>query len=195
MGIDIESACSTCKEIFWLGSAKASKWSGFQFGNRQVFSWFARHAHPNCKVFIGNDHGSLYLWEADLTEEQRKTFKYMAYDTENSQWYCVSTEESRDDADSLTYYPNLYSSDYKVNQPMTADGETVHALSFSFEMSDISIVGLNEYDLEDIEHLKNPLVLHYKDLAIENVAVEWADQIYYLSSHSIFLSVVLASES
>lgn len=193
MGIDVESACSTCKEIFWLGSAKEYKWSGFQFGNRQVFSWFARHAHPNCKVFIGNDHGSLYLWKADLTEEQRKLFKYMAYDTENSQWYCVYTEESQDDADSLSYFPNLYVRDHEVSQPTTSEGETVQALSIAFNVSDISAVDANEDDLREIKRFKNPLIVRYKDLAIEDTTTEWAHQIFYLSSYSVFLSVSLAN--
>lgn len=200
MSIDVEIACTTCKELFWVGSAKEYSWLGFQFGNKQVFSWFARHSRSECIVSIGNDTGQEYLWEAGLSENERKLFKYMAYDIESSQWQCVHTETDRDsrfenNIDVPNYFPNLRGKDYQVDQPFTTDNKPINALFFSFEMSDINKADLHEYDIEEIESFKNPLIIHYKDLTIEDITFEWAHQIFYLASEFIPLSVNLVNEN
>ena len=196
MGIELKSACSTCEEIFWLGSAKAYKWLGFQFGNRQVFSWFARHSQPKCKVYITNDFVSDYPCEADLTEQEHENFKYMKYDLSTHQWKCVYSVKIENyyldhNMGLLSYYPSLYNGDDKVIQPVKKDNQLIKALSFSFDISKIEKSNIDEFH---IESFKNPLTVHFKNLVIEDITFEWSDWLSNLSSYSVSLSIIEVNE-
>lgn len=194
MGVELKSACSTCKEIFWLGSAKPYKWLGFQFGNRQAFSWFARHSQLECRVSIGNDFSSQYSWEVGLNEEEIERFKYMAYDLNTSQWKYVYTVEVENyyldnDMSLLNYYPNLYIGDDQVCKPFTANNKPVNALTFDFDMCNINKTSRNEYAIKEIENFKHPLIIYYKDLTIEDITFEWAYKIYCYSSEFVDVKI------
>ena len=194
MGIELQSACSTCKEIFWLGSAKPYKWLGFQFGNRQAFSWFVRHSQAECKVSIGDDFSSQYPWEVGLNEEEIERFKYMAYDLNTSQWQCVYTMEVENyyldnDMSLLNYYPNLYIGDNKVCKPIAANNKPVNALTFYFDISNIDKTSRDKYATREIKNFKNPLTIYHKDLTVEDVTFEWAYNICGSSSEFIDIEV------
>ena len=192
MGIELTSACSTCKEVFRFGTDKPHRWLGFQFGNRQVFSWFARHSNSTCKVFIGNDLTGSYPWEIDLPEEETERFMYVQYSLNTHYWENVCTVqydlEHVTDSEAIDYFPNLRrgNKDSEVEQPTTKDHKFVSTLAFSFDKSLLLRID-NEYH---IEILKNPLIVDFKNLTVEEVTTEWSEWVSLISSQDSYAPVI-----
>ncbi len=192
MGIELTSACSTCKEVFRFGTNKPYRWSGFQFGNRQVFSWFTRHSKSTCKVFIGNDLTGSYPWEVGSTKEVAESFIYVQYSLNSHCWENVCTVQYHLDyqtgSKAINYFPNLRigNKDSKVEQPTTEDHKFVSTLAFSFDQSLLLRID-NEYH---IEILKNPLIVDYKNLTVEDVTIAWSEWVSLISSQDSYAPVI-----
>ncbi len=74
MGIESSIGCLKCKKSIWLGSAKPSKWDGFQVGNEIAFRFLSLHSHnlkTNCVLCYMHDANfELPPWEDEKTEKE-----------------------------------------------------------------------------------------------------------------------------